>query len=131
MSNVTALFKAPVQPHTAFDDFWSVYPKKVSKGFARTAWLRAIRKATADTIIEGAMRYAQTAEAPYIKHPATWLNAECWADQEPESPAPLDRLEQLARLWFKPPMTNFKRDWIARNVTPEDTAAMRERGLIE
>lgn len=130
MSNVTALFKAPPQPHTAFDDFWAVYPLKKSKGFARAAWQRAVKKEDPIVIIEAAMRYAQTAEPPYIKHPATWLNAECWADAEPEAAAPVDRLEQLARLWFKPPMSKFKQDWISRNVTDQDIAEMRRRGLI-
>ena len=86
MIHVTPLFPALAQRHTSFDDFWVVYPRKVSKGFARTAWQRACRKADPATIIDAALQYSKTAIAPYIKHPATWLNGECWADETTESP---------------------------------------------
>ncbi|OKO71893.1 hypothetical protein AC630_31760 [Bradyrhizobium sp. AS23.2] len=40
-------------------------------------------------MLNGAMRYAaeRTGQDPkFTKHPATWLNGECWKD-EPEPPA--------------------------------------------
>mgnify|MGYP001612762832 CR=1 FL=1 len=136
MSNVTALFKAPVQPHTAFDDFWAAYPLKKSKGFARAAWQRAIRKASPELIIAGAALYASTAEPPYIKHPATWLNGECWADQEPVPPPMLDqseaRLSVMAQSIARASKGNrFAAEWVKNNVTDEDRSAMRARGMIE
>ena len=82
MSNVTVLFKAPVQPHTAFDDFWKVYPRRKDKLDAQRAWAKALKIATAEEIIEGAKRYAAHAEAPFIKLPATFLNKGSWMDEE-------------------------------------------------
>jgi len=136
MSNVAVLFKPVAQPHTAFDDFWAAYPKKVSKGFARTAWQRALRKAPAEIIIHAAQLYARTAEPPYIKHPATWLNAECWADQDPEAASISDprevRLTVMAQSIGRANRGNkFAAEWVKNNVTDEDRAAMRERGLIQ
>ena len=43
-------------------------------------------KATFDELIDGIKRYAtycrqQKTEDKFIKHPATWLNQGCWADE--------------------------------------------------
>lgn len=72
----------------AFDIFWEVYPLKKGKGAARKAWVRAIRKISEEDVINGAIRYRQekreqNTPGRYIKHPATWLNGECW-DDEPD-----------------------------------------------
>jgi len=64
-----------------FDSFWGFYPKKVDKGAALRAFIRAIKKQDADTIIERAKAYAEDPNLPekqFIKNPATWLNAEAW-----------------------------------------------------
>ncbi|KAA8723240.1 helix-turn-helix domain-containing protein [Corynebacterium phocae] len=65
-----------------FDDFWEVVPRKTGKGKAREAWKRALKKADAETIIEGMIRYRDdpNREDEFTKHPATWLNGECWDD---------------------------------------------------
>jgi hypothetical protein len=72
-----------------FEAWWLQYPRKVSKGAARTAYDRARKSgATGDELELGAMRYAatRTGEDPkYTKHGATWLNNKCWLD-EPEPP---------------------------------------------
>lgn len=71
-----------------FDTFWSTYPRKIGKGAARKAWAKALKTADAATITAGAARYAteRAGQDPkYTPHPATWLNAERWAD-EPEQP---------------------------------------------
>lgn len=69
--------------------FWAVYPRKVSKGDARTAWRNAVagRKDRLGTdpeiIIKGAEAYARARdgqEPKYTCHPATWLNRERWND---------------------------------------------------
>lgn len=70
---------------TPFDEFWSAYPKKVAKGRARGAWEKATAKADPLTIIAGAVAYADNPDRKpeFTKHPATWLDAECW-DDEPD-----------------------------------------------
>lgn len=92
-----------------FDQFWSVYPRKVGKGVARKAWIKALKETPAEQIIAGAEQYArQRAEQDpkYTAHPSSWLAAERWTDEpDPEfrggSRAEVsDRLfkEALARL---------------------------------
>lgn len=86
--------RRPVRRNTlaepeGFADFWSAYPRRVAKGQARKAYAAALGKVSAGTILDGARRYAAECtkvgtEARYIKHPATWLNGECWSDD----PAP-------------------------------------------
>ncbi len=80
----------------AFDAFWLAYPSKVGKGAARTAWGRAVRKATPTEIIDGVVRYCSTerVRAGYVANPATWLNQERWTD-EPD--APRSRLSKSTR----------------------------------
>lgn len=76
-----------------FARFWELYPRKVAKGAARTAWAAALRrgKARPEEIIAGAERYAAdpNRDPAYTAHPATWLNAERWGDEpEPDRTAP-------------------------------------------
>ena len=67
-----------------FEDFWSICPRKTAKGSARKAWIKAIKTALPETIIDGIKAYAKSAqgtEPQYIAHPATWLNGERWSDE--------------------------------------------------
>jgi uncharacterized protein YdaU (DUF1376 family) len=67
-----------------FENFWSICPRKTAKGSARKAWLKAIKTASPETIIDGIKAYAksvQGTEPQYIAHPATWLNGERWSDE--------------------------------------------------
>lgn len=66
-----------------FDTWWNEYPRKVSKGQARKAYSRAIKLVDAKVLLEGVKRYKSEREHEdprYTKHPATWLNGECWED---------------------------------------------------
>jgi hypothetical protein len=68
----------------AFEEWWKIYPRKVAKGAARKAYASALKKATAEQLKAGAGRYAAERagqDERYTKHPATWLNGECWADE--------------------------------------------------
>lgn len=76
----------PTDDDPDFAAFWGAYPRKVGKGQARKAWLKAVKTATPAAIIAGARRYAeqrQGQDPQYTAHPATWLNGERWADQPP------------------------------------------------
>lgn len=67
-----------------FDQFWSVYPRKVGKGEARKAWARLRKQGVSpDDLIAGAVRYRDDPKRKpdYTKHPGPWLNAERWTDQ--------------------------------------------------
>jgi biotin operon repressor len=66
-----------------FDFFWESYPKKVDKGAALRAFRRAIKNQDPAVVIAGAKAYAEDPNLPekqFIKNPATWLNAEAWAN---------------------------------------------------
>ncbi|MDX2350636.1 MAG: hypothetical protein QNK32_09625 [Porticoccus sp.] len=75
-----------------FDEFWRAFPKgrKTSKGKARRQFVAIVSgkhkdlKASADELINGATRYAQTMgdNHPYVKMPSTWLNGGCWDDED-------------------------------------------------
>lgn len=71
----------------AFAEFWSTYPRKEAKRPARTAYDRALKRATAERILAGATRYRDdpNREAAFTALPASWLNADRW-DDEPLPP---------------------------------------------
>lgn len=70
------------KPPDDFVRFWEAYPRKVGKGAALKAWNAARRKETAEVIISAVQEYAASpvARTDFVKHPTTWLNGECWAD---------------------------------------------------
>lgn len=67
---------------SGFDEFWSVYPRKVGKPRARIAFERCLRDTSAEDIIAGAKRYAEDPNRSdeFTAHPTTWLNREGWND---------------------------------------------------
>lgn len=78
---------------SAFDDgfseWYKAYPLHKGRGAAEKAYQAALKKkkATPQELLAGALRYAAEKRRPdgiidpYTKHPATWLNQECWADE--------------------------------------------------
>lgn len=69
-----------------FEDFWKACPKKVGRGAAEKAFVKAA-KDTEPAMLTAAMvkfAIAQSGKDPtYIAHPATWLNQKRWLDEEP------------------------------------------------
>lgn len=89
-----------------FTEFWAMYPRKVGKGGALTAYRRARKKADHQTIITGLHLYTLTCpkEPHYIAHPTTWLNQERWADetenlQPTNNPEPGPQWEPCGKCW--------------------------------
>jgi len=86
----------PYPPSPSFAEFYACYPKRVARAAAEKAYRGALKKgATPAEILAGALRAAaayqldvrrrgQETAYQFAKNPATWLNAECWADE----PAP-------------------------------------------
>jgi len=74
-----------------FDRFWDAYPKKADKGAARRAWAKAVKVADAALIVSGAEKYRDDPKrnSDYTKNPATWLNAESWANEPALSRKPI------------------------------------------
>jgi hypothetical protein len=65
-----------------FNLFWAIYPRKEAKGAARTAFIKACKKASIELIIEGAKRFASdpNRQPEFTAHASTWLNQERWTD---------------------------------------------------
>ena len=74
-------------PPAGFAEFWLSYPKKVSKPAALKAFNRAIRKVTLERMMGSLELQKQTWDPKYTKNPATWLNNDCWDDEEAKQPA--------------------------------------------
>ena len=81
-----------------FEAFWRAYPRRISKGAARTAFAKAIGKTTLDNMIRAIGDYiANKPTYQDYKHPSTWLNQECW-DDEWSVPVPVQKFERKRTL---------------------------------
>lgn len=74
--------------YPGFDDFWSVYPRKVAKQNAVKAWGKTganDSQSLTDTIIADVKRRVESEwkgkDVQYIPHPATYLNQRRWEDE--------------------------------------------------
>ena len=88
---------------TPFDTFWREYPKKKSKGQARTAFDKALKKTDFDTIMTALRALKETKQwtkndGEFIPYPSTWLNAEGWED-EVRSADGFDNLRNLYEMY--------------------------------
>ncbi|WP_431855314.1 hypothetical protein [Azospirillum sp.] len=68
-----------------FQVWYAQAPRKEAPAAARTAYLKARKKASAADLLAGIMRYAARVETEgtprqYIKKPNNWLRDECWLD---------------------------------------------------
>ena len=73
-----------------FAEWWTQYPKKVSKLAAEKAYHAARKKgATPAELLSAAMRYAAERsgqDSKYTKNPSTWLTGGCWLDEPAAAP---------------------------------------------
>jgi len=93
----------------AFSLFWQKYPRRIAKAAAARVFHRAMQKTSLASILEALE--AQINERiecgrlgvwlPDWKHPATWLNQECWADQVRS----LEQIKQEAQVHWRQKMT--------------------------
>lgn len=71
-----------------FAAWYANYPRKEGKGHALTAFRRARRSgATVEALTDGLARYVAALKRDgiskqYTKLPATWLNGQCWDDED-------------------------------------------------
>ena len=68
-----------------FDEFWSLYPRKIAKANARKAWakLTAEQQLLAAKAINTHCEYwkAKETELEFIPHASSWLNGERYEDE--------------------------------------------------
>lgn len=87
--------RAKAEPSAAeqklFDEFWSIYPRRVAKQPALEVYLVVIRRGVdPEAILQGLRAYASSRlgkDPEKTAHAATWLNAGRWTD-EIETPPP-------------------------------------------
>lgn len=94
--NIKSFQLDPLITPSMFDKFWSLYPRKVDKGFAQTRWNKICAKKdkTRPTwrMVENAL-YQQkkserwTQQPEFIPYPASWLNKARWLDDPKEMKA--------------------------------------------
>jgi hypothetical protein len=68
----------------AFNRFYSVYPLKRDRGHAENMFRWALAQTDIETIVQGAVRYAEHVkgvEPSKIAHPGTWLKGKRWLDE--------------------------------------------------
>lgn len=70
---------------SAFDAFWSIYPKKVGKGEAIKAF-KKLKPADYPLLVPAVEKQKQSKQwqrdgGQYIPNPATWLNQQRWLDE--------------------------------------------------
>ena len=84
-----------------FEQFWKVYPRKVSKSSAKKSFAKVCKDEETFNQIMAGLRYQIDAvfsnrEERYIPHPTTWLNQQRWSDRpEPELPDGVKRAAKL------------------------------------
>jgi hypothetical protein len=83
-----------------FDEFWSLYPRKVNKATARKVWekLSAEQQLMAAKAIDTHCQYwrAKETELEFIPHASTWLNGERYEDELIIEP----RREKIDKKWM-------------------------------
>jgi hypothetical protein len=99
-----------------FDEFWSLYPRKIAKATARKSWARltAEQQLMAAKAIDTHCQYwkAKETELEFIPYPATWLNQERWEDE----------------LVIEPKKTKESKEWMFSNEGID--AKARELGIM-
>ena len=86
----------------SFKDFWDNIPSKVRKGKGAAA--KAFKNIKTELKVEElAHRYTKSFEInkQYTKHPATWLNQQCWEDDEVQSTEIITLTERMEKIGYK------------------------------
>lgn len=81
----------PEENAATFDDFWTLYPKRMAKRDAEKAWARistADRMDALVALVKWRRVWLARGEMQYVPHPATWLNGARWEDELPVDAAP-------------------------------------------
>ena len=64
-----------------FAEFYAAYPRKEAKRKADQAYRAALKRADHDTIMAGLARFPFSDDRKFVPLPASWLNADRWADE--------------------------------------------------
>lgn len=67
-----------------FDDFWTLYPRKIAKPAAHKAYLKALKETDHATLVarlSDQIRWGVFIDPKFSPHATTWLNQGRWADE--------------------------------------------------
>lgn len=93
------------QNNGAFDKFWSVYPRKTAKAYARGIWERKRLSSKLPEILRGVEMYTRTEQwknPALIPHASTFLNQERWLDELSEAGTPVGKKTYAQRVQESP-----------------------------
>ena len=69
------------EKYDGFEDFWRVWPNKVSKALAEKAYQKARKNVTQEVLLSGVQFYIKNKpEYQDYAHASSWLNARRWDD---------------------------------------------------
>jgi hypothetical protein len=105
-----------------FDEFWSLYPRKVEKQKALAAWEGVIKRGSDPSeVIQATNNYIQQikvneTETKFIKHPSSFFNKDTWKDYLSTSISPSqqnipDNKEKITK--FNRRMEIERNEWFA------------------
>ena len=81
-----------------FDEFWTLYPRKVQKKTAKTAWKNMTKKKREAALAALPAHILHWDDPKFIPHAATWLRAERWEDDLSSSKSATDHKRRLLSL---------------------------------
>ena len=67
----------------SFEQFWAIYPRRVSRLEAEKAFVKALERTSLETVLAGVRRYGaerSDKDPQFTKSPARWLDGDCWRD---------------------------------------------------
>jgi hypothetical protein len=91
-----------------FEEFYTLYPKKVGLGAAKRSYVKARKIVDHKVIMDGLraqlpeMMTQYNTDKSFFKHPSTWLRSECWADETADKPATNDQIMTDAEIFDTP-----------------------------
>ena len=108
----TEVEKKDISSEKDFDEWYSAYPRHEAKGAARKAYATARKKADHATLLAGAKRFSANppSDPKFIPLPASWLNAERWADEPARNQAGSGSTASSAG----PAISDIESQWRAR-----------------
>lgn len=117
-----------------FEQFWSVYPRKVDKKKAYTKFKAALKRHPLEKILEGTERYAEYTKGKnpdYIKHASTFLNNDSFIDGYEEPKLVYQKSRGQVVNMFTQSEESRKRQKAAEESVTEETMAELKKTLGE
>ena len=112
-----------------FEEFWNTYPRKLDKAKAFRAFRSALKRATFEDILAGAIAYRNDPKRnpDFTKYPASWLNADAWENAATEP----DRSKEERRAKEKAQSDAYLREMeeIAKQAVPLTPELKKKLGL--